>query len=819
MESGNHGLPPESAPKRENELRRQPRNVPRVSEETLIGLEYPEWVKLVGGFMGKLGRKRLRRLQPVGDLRILRRRQRYWRGLLAIHAESGSPTLRGQPDIRPFLRRAAVRESWLTPPELLQVARVFDALDDIRTAFRPHASRLGPTWRLLESLPRLQKFRHEVHRYITREGDLQENASPEYRRLTRELRALQKRIETKLHGFVADPDTAAVVQDTVTTRRERRWVLLVRADQQTRIPGLVLGSSGSGASVYLEPFDIVELNNRYVLLEDERKAEIVRILKRLTQPLREIADPASVVRKLSLLDFILGVARWAVEFEAHLPRMVTTGELRLKNARHPLLAASYRKKGKRLIPLDLEMGENVHVMILTGPNAGGKTVALKTVGLLAVAAQSGLPVTADEGTTLPVFSSIQADIGDRQDLAQDLSTFAAHIRRLAPMLKTPDALPGLFLIDELGSGTDPVEGAALSRAVLEVLQRKPGKVLAVTHLPELKWLAIRESSILSASMEFDSNSLAPTFRLIPHTAGASHALDIARRMGLPEPVLERARRLIRPDHAELSEALQKIEDEGRLLQRKIAELDALREQLERERETHEQAWRRKLRHLETVLKEFAREKQSWMGEVRRSWETFLKDVRETEEKRRIRARFRTWQRTADATIRPALQEVERLVRREPRPSELQPGVWVRIRTTGTTGRVAQVDREHERVTVIVRGKRVQIPIGWLEKVPEPESPTWAPEPPDPGPITAPTTVNLLGYTVEDAEEELERVLDQAVRAGRTTLRVIHGYRPGKLKKAVLRYLTRHPAVLRVDPAPPREGGPGASVVRLREDDA
>lgn len=785
-----------------------------VPDWTLKSLEYKKLIRLLSRYMGFFGRRYLRKTRPLTDPERIVRRQQYIRGLLQIARKHPIRTLKNLPDIRPYLRRARPENAWLEPAELLTVANFFETIQETRRNLAPYATELGPLWVVIRTLPRMKSFCREIHRYIRPDGELDESASPELRRISREWRAIRRRIEEQVRGLMGRPEIASALQDTILTQRDRRWVILVRADHKNRLPGLVLGASSSGASVYVEPFEIVELNNQYILLEDERKAEIIRILKRLTSPLRKIKHPTRLYRRVALLDFILGITSWALDYEAHLPVFTDSMEIRIHQARHPLLSERLKKTHRPVIPVDLDLPISKRAMILTGPNAGGKTVTLKTVGLLTLMAQMGLPVTAGEHTRLPVFSHLYADIGDQQDIYHDLSTFASHIQRIVPMI-TESGERGLYLLDELGTGTDPVEGAALSQAILETLLERSGKVIAVTHLTELKIMALRDPRILSASMEFDVHSLAPTYRLIPNAIGASHALDIARRFGMPESLLQRARTHMDPESRRFYEAVERLENRELQLQQRIREMDALQAERIRELEARIEALERERERLRQERRALERKIRAWWIEREKEWESMVRDIQSAEWRRKLMKQFRQWEREAEEQ-RHHLQPEEKSYL-SIQHDDIKPGMYVRIRGGTSPARVERLVPQSGTVEVIFEGKRMNIPLAWIEQVVRMKEPRTSTEVIASSVKPEERVVNLLGLHIPEAREKLERAIDRAVRAGWPTLKVIHGYRPGRLKKAVLNYLKQHPAIREVEPAPPREGGPGATIVFLRDE--
>jgi len=781
---------------------------------TYRSLEFDPVLRHIAGWAGFYGRRYLRRLRPLADRRAIRRRQAVLREVLAVYERAGRPTLRFLPDLRAIARTVRLEGACLTPEELWTAVAFFDQVDALVRALRPYRADMPHVARWLDGLPTMAEFRSRVRAILTPSGEVLETATPELQRISRSWRQLREQIEHRLKALIGRPDYAPAVQEPILTQREHRWVLLVKADQQSRIPGIVLGTSGSGASVYLEPLEVVELNNRYVLLEEERRAEVQRVLRQLTDELRAVSDWPRLFQRLARLDALLAMSAYAQAYDATVPTVEDTDRLVLRRARHPLLSIQARTRRQTVVPLDLEMDERAKVLIITGPNAGGKTVALKTVGLIVLMAQAGLPVPTDEGTVLPCFSHVMADIGDQQDLAQNLSTFASHVRRLVPMLTTP-VRRGLFLIDELGTGTDPAEGAALGTAVLEYLRRQPGKVLVVTHLTPIKWMALREADIMTASMEFAPETLAPTFRLIPHALGASHALDIARKYGLPETILEEAYRALDPSHLQWMELVRRLEETQHAVEQERAAM-------ERERQEQAQRYQALLQQLEQTRTALTQEWQAWKQRVQRWWEdrqqewlAFLHEVQDSTVRQALRERFqairrRFLQEEADVLRPPSNLETGR-------PADWSPGMAVRLRgSPSTTGTLESIDSDRTMAVVQFRGKRMQVPLSWLEPAPSEPVPSadLSPEAVDRLAVTpsADREVYLLGLHIPEALDRLDQALDRAYRQGLPRLRVIHGYRPGRLKQAVLEHLRHHPMVERLEPAPPQEGGPGATIV-------
>ena len=787
----------------------------RTSPGTLRSLEYTTVLRHIAGRAGFYGRHYLRRLVPRRDLRWIRRRLRTVAAIVDVYDEAGRPSLRYLPDVRALARRASIADAWLTPQELWTMVTFFDTIAGVVQAFRPHRTLPRRIYARIIQLPTLDDFRKRVRAVLTPEGEVLDDATPTLRRIAREWRQLRRQIDQRLRTLMERPEYAPAIQDCIRTQREHRWVLLVRADQQHRIPGIVHGTSGSGASVYLEPLELVEWNNRYVILEEQRREEIHRILQELTGHLRQIPSWARLFRSLAWLDALLAIAAFAHTYDCRIPEVRDADVLELRRARHPILVMQAHRSGSTVVPLDITMQPSEKVLIITGPNAGGKTVALKTVGLLTVMAHAGLPIPAAPDTVVPLFSHVMADIGDRQDILQNLSTFASHMRRIVPMLTTP-VHRGLYLIDELGTGTDPMEGAALGMAILHHLRRRPGKVIAVTHLTPIKMMAMDCPDVVTASMEFAPDTLEPTFRLIPHALGASHALQIARRLGMPDTVLREAEQTLDPQYRRWLDVIRQLEQTQHQFEVRLQEI-------ERQRTEMEAALARKQYELEqtrtALIKEWEdwkRKVQTWWDNAQQRWHRLLQTVEDPELRQHLREQFRTFARAFREQQSTQLRPPE-ILEQADTSGEWQPGQTVRLRTSSTTGVIERIDSQRNLAIVQIAGKRMHVPLSWLQPAPASRNASET-SPPVASPETAaPSTIHLLGLHIPEALDQLDRMLDRAMRAGLHRICVIHGYRPGRLKQAVLQHLRRHALVDRLEPAAPHEGGPGATIVYLRPD--
>lgn len=808
---------------------------PRIaSEATLDALEYPTLVRLLGALAHTdLGRERLGALLPAGSAAELAlRRQAYEEtarlgldgplvpfeevalGPLVARLESARPPLEGS-EILVLARAlatagAAARRIGAAGAAPRGIEAAGAAPRGIGAADPACPLLLSRLAGVADPAPLVAR----IGRVLDARGQVRDDASPRLKELRRQIQGARERLYTRLET-VAAGHREALAEDTIPMRGGR-LVLMLSAGARGRLAGLVHGRSGSGKSLYFEPLEVVEENNTLQSAVEEMEAERRRILAELLAALA--AELPLVERLLDLLaelDHLEALGRFARLAGAQLPELGPAGRIRLVSARHPLLdprLAALRAEvlgaaghEGEIVPLDLELAAPRQVLVITGPNAGGKTVALKTLGLLALAAQAGLPIPAAAGSELPWLLSVVATVGDEQDLLAERSTFSGRLQRLAEAWRAagPDALA---LVDELGSGTDPEEGAALSRALVEELAARGGLALVTTHLAALAAAALELPGAGCAAMEFEPESGRPTFRLRPGSPGGSEALALARRLGLPGDWIARAEALLGPGHRDLRRLMAELEATRSELAaeaeraRRGAESAALEEaRLERERSALEAERRGVGAKLRGELAAF-REKveRQLVGELGRLREEFAAGRRES---------------AARAAAARLLAEAPDLVAEETEPTDgpLEVGAPVRHRRLGWTGRLERLDGE--RALVLVRGKKLAAQAGDLAPAAAPVSAQ---------PVrseaaereAAAAELQLIGLRVEEAIELLDGWLDRALADGREQVRVVHGHGTGRLREAVRQHLRRHPAVAAHRPGAANEGGNGATVVTL-----
>jgi DNA mismatch repair protein MutS2 len=621
----------------------------------------------------------------------------------------------------------------------------------------------------------------------------------------------------RLNALVNGGRYASALQDSIITSRDGRYVVPVRADARAALPGVVHDTSASGQTLFVEPFEIVDLNNKWRERQLDEQHEIDRILDGLSAQVgARAAALTAMVEAAAAVDLAMAKARlafamratrpaiWSGDGEAN-PNGHPTHRIRLERARHPLLDPA------TVVPIDVELGESFRVLLITGPNTGGKTVALKTVGLLVLMAQAGLFLPAADGSLVSVFPAVFADIGDEQSIAQSLSTFSAHMRNVIGMLEHVTA-DSLVLLDELGAGTDPQEGSALARALIAELLASGALTIATTHYSEVKAFAYATPGVENASVEFDVQSLAPTYRLLIGTPGKSNALAIARRLGMPAAIVDRASAMLDPDELRVESLLQDI-------RRRREEADAA---LARAREAQDEA--RQLRRLAArELRESERERREARETALASAEAELAEARDTLKRlqrdretvaatrEHVEQRRREVDRAAEAV---RVFRRERLARPSALTEAIKPGDRVRIVKLGQEGDVTAVsDGEAD---VQIGSFKTRQPLEGLERIrraPAPQERTvFKPAPTPPASIE----LDLRGYRAAEVEGMLDRYLEDAYRSGLPFVRIIHGKGTGALRQVVRDVLANHPAVARQEFAPPNQGGDGATVALLRE---
>ena len=790
-----------------------------------------------------LGRARAEALQPATEPDQVARGLALTSEAVRTIKAGGSLAIDASDDLQAILAALEVQDQPLDPAGLLGLARFAESVGRVAESITPG------TPLLYASACRAASFAPEIasiRRAIDASGDVVDEASPALRDIREKLRRARAKLRTALDGLVRGRDTSKYLQDQIITDRNGRYVLVVRAEHRDAIPGVVHGSSASGASLYLEPLSVLDTNNDVVALGDREVEEVRRILLALTNAFRLRADDLETTLDVAAdLDEVQAKARLALGMGAVAPALAIDGRLEFKDARHPLLVLRGRASAvedsrdsdpsapgsdpqPKPVPLtiasDLLVVPPVRALVISGPNTGGKTVALKAVGLLALMAQSGLLIPVDPTSRFTPFRSVFADIGDDQSIAASLSTFSARIANIVAMDEALD-LPALVLLDEVGSGTDPVEGGALGTAVIDHFRTRGAVVVATTHDDALKSFAATTEGVATAAFGFDPETYAPSYRLIYGAPGRSLALEIAERLGMPASVVADARARRSGREVQLAAHLARVDQELAALERRQQAIDrdrlaidaARRDLLERESRLTEREATLK-RRLDDKLHEKLRDAKDEVDRIVGR----LKQKAETIADRRAKVPLSTGDlgnlrregRTALETVGAEFSE------RAGEPSGPEPltetpaiGDLVFVSTFGTDAVVRAVDGR--RIDVEFRGKRLRVSLGDLRRSTSP-----APKPPAPGryasPRVAASELVLVGSTVDDALDRAAKFLDDALLSDERRLRVVHGHGTGRLREALRAYFRGHPLVASVSPAPDTEGGTGATIIELKD---
>ena len=801
----------------------------------LAKLEFPKVLdRLAAHASFSAGEERARALTPATDLQEVRWRLETTSEARTLLDTKPDTTIGGVHDVRPLVQ-AAQRGAVLPPSELLDVR---DTLVAARTLQRTLSRLRGQFPHLAHLADRIllcPEIIAEVNRCLDERGNVRDDASPELARIRREARIAHGRIQDKLQSIIQSPQKARFLQELLITRREDRYVIPLKADFKGRIRGIIHDVSASGATIFIEPLSVVELNNAWRELQLEEEQEVNRILAGLSSQIAErAAEVGQTVEALAELDLAFAKAKYAEAINATAPTLVPTeptnrppdrpanrpadrghhgATIRLVGARHPLLDP------QRVVPIDVALDEETQVLIITGPNTGGKTVSLKTVGLLTLMAQAGLHLPVEPGSALSPFQAVYADIGDEQSIEQNLSTFSSHLTNIISFLDQADE-NSLVLLDELGAGTDPAEGSALARALLDHFRRRGTMTFVATHYPELKSYAQLTPGVRNACVEFDPETLSPTYKLTIGLPGRSNAFAIAQRLGLQRDIVETARQMVSPDELRTEDML--------------ADIHRLRIQAAQARDDASAA--------RAEAEELTRDLRERLGKIEQERQEILERAHEgvTAELETLQAEVRALRRRLQAAAAPleavaAVDEAIALLAEElesavqgPEPLEppvltkvpqrpIRAGDTVWVRPLNAKGQV--LDINGREAVVQVGPARTRVGLTALElRAPAP-SPS-AGEGPDEGAISisaAPSPgvrLDLRGCTVEEALQQLDRHLDAAWRAGLPWVHIIHGKGTGALRRAVRDFVGDHPLVSTYEAGGDKEGGAGVTIAKL-----
>ena len=820
-----------------------------MNDRTLRVLEFPKIRdRLASLTVTAPGRERAERLQPAIDVEAVRRSLQETADGAAL-LDDGEVPLRGSSDIREGLRQAQIGAA-LQPADLLTLRETLAVIRQCKGFVLARRDRVPFLAGVARGMGTFEALEDAIRRTVADDGSVPDTASPDLARIRREQRTAHTRIREKLEDLIRGPDVR-MMQDPLVTTRGDRYVVPVRQEFKGQFPGVLHDQSSSGATVFMEPLAIVPLGNAIRELAIAEREEIIRLLRGLVTQVAAAAEQIGpAYEALGRVDFAVAKALLGQSMRAVPPRVRTDGVLRLQRARHPLLAPSQPassssaprersapvgtglagaaavEPGREGVPIDVWLGEEFTTLVITGPNTGGKTVTLKTIGLLTLMAQAGLHIPADEGSEVSVFPQVFADIGDEQSIEQSLSTFSSHMGAIVGILKqlTP-ASGSLVLLDEIGAGTDPTEGVALARSLIERLHRLGARTAVTTHYNELKALAYTQPGIQNASVEFDVETLRPTYRLMIGVPGRSNALSIAERLGLDAQIVERARDLLGPEVVAIDRVLSDIEADRKAFEYELAEAGRQRQEAGELRTRAEEELDRLRTERRKVVARLREEADALLIHARREVEAIVAALRTGSGAQAVQE--------ARTRLRQLAEELSSKAQTEATPpgeplTEVKPGQAVYVVPLNRTGTVLSVGDSRSEVEVETGAMRVKVQLSALRSAPAESSlPSIREEARHalkPGgasgsggadlPRSVASSLSLRGMKVDDAVSILDKYLDEAFVAGLRRVTIVHGKGTGALRKAVHDFLKAHPHVKSYRLGEKGEGDTGATIVEL-----
>ena len=792
-----------------------------MNEKALKTLEYYKIIDMLEAFAtSSIGKNKCRQLRPLDNLTEIETMQQETADALSRIYQKGSLSFSGVKDVRGSLKRLEVG-STLGIGELLAIRSLLENASRAKAYSRretenEHTDSLDNMFELIEPLSPLAT---EIGRCILSEDEISDDASTGLRQVRRSMKLTNDKIHTQLSSFVSG-NSRTYLQDAVVTMRNGRYCIPVKAEYKSQVPGMIHDQSSTGSTIFVEPMTIVRLNNEMRELEIQEQKEIEMILSNLSQLAAENLDAIfDDVKLLSELDFIFARAQLAKSQNATEPRFNRDRIIDIKKARHPLIDKH------KVVPIDIRIGETFDLLIVTGPNTGGKTVSLKTVGLLTLMGQSGLHIPAFDNSRLSVFREVYADIGDEQSIEQSLSTFSSHMTNVVRFMETADS-DSLVLFDELGAGTDPTEGAALAIAILSTLHERGIRAMATTHYSELKVYALSTPGVENASCEFDVETLRPTYRLLIGVPGKSNAFAISQKLGLPLSIIERAKEQISQEDETFEDVLSNLEESRKTIESEREELASykeeiktLKEQLESKQDKLDQRKERIIAEANEEAHPILREAKDYADQTTRIFNKAGKDSMSAKDLEKHRSDLR---KKMDKAGKKVALKTPQKQKSTLRPQDLSLGDSVKVMSLNVKGTVSSKPDSKGMLFVQMGILRSKVHISDLQLIDEPVITGPALSRTGAGKIkmnksaSVRTEINLLGKTVDEAVSELDKYLDDAYLAHLSSVRIVHGKGTGALRKGVHNYLQRLKYVQDFHLAEFGEGDAGVTIVEFKK---
>ena len=792
-----------------------------MNKRSLRVLEYYKIIDMLIPYAGSpMGQKLCKHLKPSNNLDEILRLQEETRDALSRIYKHGSVSFSGVTDIGMSLKRIEVGAT-LSPSELLDLARLLDNTLSVRQYGVSEDQEHDPDCldsKFLDLMP-CEHLCREIRRCILSEDAIADDASSDLKRIRRSKKQINDKIHTQLLKIVNSQDNQNILQESLVTMRNGRYCIPVKQEYKSSFPGMIHDQSSSGSTIFVEPMAVVNMNNELKELDNEEQIEIDRILSRLTEQAGfELEAIRGNVLLLTELDFIFARAKFAKSYLGTEPIFNTRGYINIKQGRHPLLDK------KAVVPIDISLGDNYNLLIVTGPNTGGKTVSLKTVGLFTLMGQSGLHIPAFEGSELNVFQDVFADIGDEQSIEQSLSTFSSHMSNIVYIVKhaTKDTL---ILFDELGGGTDPVEGAALAISILSHLQSQGIRCMATTHYSELKTFALSTEGVENASCEFDVASLRPTYRLMIGIPGKSNAFAISKKLGLPDYIIENAKSQIDATSLDFESLISDLEKSKKTIEEEQAqiiaykqEVEVLRNQLKQKQESIEQQKAKLLKDAREEALSIIEEAKEIADQSIRKYQKWERNPNKADNKSMEAERAKLRDKMKD--IDNSLKQKQKNRRSSQKAEDFKIGDTVYIISMDSTGTVLSLPNSKKEIAVQVGILHMNLPITDCEitEAPSEEKPKGAKAKKHMNlerALSIKSEINVIGLTVDEAVSRIDKYLDDALLSNLNQVRIIHGKGTGALRKGIHDYLKRQKHVAAYRNGEFGEGDMGVTIVDLQ----
>ena len=799
-----------------------------MNKRALEILEYNKIINMLSGEAGsQMAKDRIARFSPRGDILYIRDLLRETTEACEVIIRKGTLPIGELYDIEPLLYRVR-KGGALTMKQLLMILYNMKVTENVVSFLKkdlPHLSVIHGKAEVLVTFP---KLRDKIDRSILSEDEMADSASPELARIRRDMLRENEAIRAKLNNIVNSQANRTYLQDALVTMRDGRYVVPVKAEHRQRIPGIVHDQSGSGSTLFIEPQAIVDANNRLRELELMERAEIERILQELSDNVAEhFHDLLNDHKILIDLDVIFAKGRLSVKMKAEEPIIDDGLVLELKEARHPLIDP------KKVVPINVRLGQDFRTLVITGPNTGGKTVTLKIIGLLSMMAMTGLHIPAASSSRIPVYKDIFCDIGDEQSIEQSLSTFSSHMKNTVEFIEKA-GYGSLVLLDELGAGTDPTEGAALAIAILETLKRNEASVVATTHYNELKKFAIERDGVQNASMEFDVETLSPTYRLNIGIPGKSNAFEISKKLGLGQYIIDRANQLIERGDIEFEDVISSIENERKQAEKEKMEADRILLEIEKRQAEIDRRLKLLDKHEKEVLDKAKEEARDILKDARDTASEVQQELKELakidslgERTKRLEKNKRRIKETTDKYSQGIVKEInDNPVSVE----DIKVGDRVKVLTLDQIGEILSKPDEDGVMQVQVGVMKIYVKVedlmlvqGGPQGVNQKKKSIYDRKTGRKGgemfrtkAMSVSASINVVGKTLDDATEDVLKYLDDAYVAGLKSVTIIHGRGAGILQNGIRQILKNTPNVASFRKGNYNEGGDGVTIVKFKE---